>query len=77
MIDASDYVKTGIYRDPSERQPSTLYLNDMKIGTSIASVSQLAGAPTTHGDSPAAARWAPGGGLLPAHVGPGQPPKRP
>ena len=43
MVDGSDYLKTGIYRDPSESQPSTLYLNDLRIGPTLASVDHLAG----------------------------------
>jgi hypothetical protein len=44
-VDGADYLKAGIYRDPSEGKASTLYLNDLKIGDSLASVGNLAGAP--------------------------------
>ncbi|MDD7965248.1 cutinase family protein [Actinomycetospora lemnae] len=45
MIDSFDYLKTGIYRDADgDAQPATLFLNDLKIGESLASVSDLAGA---------------------------------
>lgn len=45
-VDGGAYLKTGIYRDPSEGQDSTLFLNDLKIGDSLESVSDLAGATT-------------------------------
>ena len=45
-VDGGAYLKTGIYRDPSEGKDSTLFLNDLKIGDSLASVSNLAGATT-------------------------------
>lgn len=53
MVDGSDYMKTGIYRDPSESKASTLYLNDLKIGSSLASVQNLAGETTSGGASTA------------------------
>ena len=42
----SAYLKTGIYRDPAITQDSTLFLNDLKIGRTLESVSGLAGAGT-------------------------------
>lgn len=48
MIDDSDYLKTGVYRDPGNSGgDATLFLNDLKIGESLESVSQLAGAATS------------------------------
>lgn len=45
MIDSFDYLKTGIYRQPDgPAEPATIFLNDLKIGESLASVSDLAGA---------------------------------
>ena len=47
----SAYLKTGIYRDPSEGKDSTLFLNDLKIcnsegpGVIPEACRQLAGAP--------------------------------
>jgi polysaccharide lyase-like protein/cutinase len=38
------YLKTGIYRDESIKQDSTLFLNDLKVGKTLESVSGLAGA---------------------------------
>lgn len=48
-VDGGAYLKTGIYRDPSEGKDSTLFLNDLKIGDSLESVSNLAGATTASG----------------------------
>ncbi|MEJ2870904.1 cutinase family protein [Actinomycetospora sp. OC33-EN08] len=45
-VKGSAYLKTGIYRDESIGQDSTLFLNDLKIGDDLASVSGLAGATT-------------------------------
>ncbi|TDQ58615.1 cutinase [Actinomycetospora succinea] len=45
MIDSFDYLKTGIYRHTDgPAEPATLFLNDLKIGDSLESVSDLAGA---------------------------------
>ena len=45
MIDGSDFLKTGVYRDPNNGGGgATLFLNDLKIGESLESVSALAGA---------------------------------
>ena len=55
-VDGADYLKTGIYRDPSESKASSLVLNDLKIGDSLASVGNLAGAPASPaGSAPSAA----------------------
>ncbi|PVZ08423.1 heparin lyase I family protein [Actinomycetospora cinnamomea] len=44
MIDELDFLKTGIYRDASaEAEPATIFLNDLKIGETLESVSGLAG----------------------------------
>ncbi|MEJ2865690.1 heparin lyase I family protein [Actinomycetospora flava] len=44
MIDSFDYLKTGIYRHTGgPAEPATIFLNDLKIGDSLASVSDLAG----------------------------------
>ncbi len=43
-VQGSAYLKTGIYRDESIKQDSTLFLNDLKVGKSLESVSGLAGA---------------------------------
>ena len=48
-VAGSAYLKTGIYRNPGISGDSTLFLDDLKIGKSLASVSGLAGA-----DDPAA-----------------------
>lgn len=48
-VDGADYLKTGIYRDTSETKASSLVLNDLKIGDSLASVGNLAGAPPAAG----------------------------
>ncbi len=58
-VQGSAYLKTGIYRDESIRQDSTLFLNDLKVGTTLESVSGLAGAEsgsaaTTAGTAPSA-----------------------
>ncbi len=42
-VQGSAYLKTGIYRDESIKQDSTLFLNDLKVGKSLDSVSGLAG----------------------------------
>jgi hypothetical protein len=45
MIDSFDYLKTGIYRHTEgPAEPATIFLNDLKIGDTLASVSDLAGA---------------------------------
>ncbi len=45
MIDSFDYLKTGIYRHTEgPAEPATIFLNDLKIGETLASVSDLAGA---------------------------------
>ncbi|WP_433802059.1 GH12 family glycosyl hydrolase domain-containing protein [Actinomycetospora sp. CA-084318] len=43
-VKGSAYLKTGIYRDESIGEDSTLFLNDLKIGDDLESVSGLAGA---------------------------------
>ena len=44
MIDSFDYLKTGIYRHTDgPAEPATLFLNDLKIGDTLESVSDLAG----------------------------------
>ena len=43
-VQGSAYLKTGIYRDESIKQDSTLFMNDLKVGKSLESVSGLAGA---------------------------------
>ncbi len=43
-VQGSAYLKTGIYRDESIKQDSTLFLNDLKVGKTLDSVSGLAGA---------------------------------
>jgi hypothetical protein len=43
-VQGSAYLKTGIYRDESITQDSTLFLNDLKVGKTLESVSGLAGA---------------------------------
>ena len=43
-VQGSAYLKTGIYRDESIKQDSTLFLNDLKVGKTLESVSGLAGA---------------------------------
>ncbi|MFC5063508.1 cutinase family protein [Actinomycetospora atypica] len=48
-VKGSAYLKTGIYRDESIGQDSTLFLNDLKIGDDLAAVSGLAGAPSGSG----------------------------
>jgi hypothetical protein len=42
-VQGSAYLKTGIYRDESIKQDSTLFLNDLKVGKTLESVSGLAG----------------------------------
>lgn len=54
-VKGSAYLKTGIYRDESIGQDSTLFLNDLKIGDDLASVSGLAGATGGSGDTAPAA----------------------
>jgi hypothetical protein len=54
-VQGSAYLKTGIYRDPSITQDSTLFLDDLKIGKTLESVSGLAGA----GNGPAPGATAP------------------
>ena len=50
MIDDFDYLKTGLYRSESGDAPATeLFLNDLKIGDSLESVSGLAGDPAPGG----------------------------
>ena len=50
MIDSFDYLKTGIYRDTGgPAEPATIFLNDLKIGETLESVSGLAGAETDGG----------------------------
>ncbi|GAA4741336.1 cutinase family protein [Actinomycetospora chibensis] len=45
MIDSFDYLKTGIYRHTGgPAEPATIFLNDLKIGETLESVSGLAGA---------------------------------
>ena len=47
MIDSFDYLKTGIYRHTGgPAEPATIFLNDLKIGETLESVSGLAGAET-------------------------------
>ena len=53
-VDGGAYLKTGIYRDPSEGKDSALFLNDLKIGDSLDSVGKLAGASTGSGVAGAA-----------------------
>jgi hypothetical protein len=43
-VQGSAYLKTGIYRDESIKQDSTLFVNDLKVGKTLDSVSGLAGA---------------------------------
>ena len=43
-VSGSAYLKTGIYRNPGIGGDSTLFLNDLKIGRTLESVSGLAGA---------------------------------
>lgn len=59
-VKGSAYLKTGIYRDESIGQDSTLFLNDLKIGDDLAAVSGLAGA--TSGSGAADATEADDGG---------------
>jgi hypothetical protein len=42
-VQGSAYLKTGIYRDESIKQDSRLFVNDLKVGPSLQSVSGLAG----------------------------------
>jgi hypothetical protein len=42
-VAGSAYLKTGIYRDTAIGQDSTLFLDDLKVGDSLESVSGLAG----------------------------------
>ena len=52
MIDSFDYLKTGIYRHTGgPAEPATIFLNDLKIGETLESVSGLAGAETDGGGS--------------------------
>ena len=52
MIDSFDYLKTGIYRHTGgPAEPATIFLNDLKIGETLESVSGLAGAETDVGGS--------------------------
>ncbi|NMO88648.1 cutinase family protein [Actinomycetospora sp. TBRC 11914] len=43
-VQGSAYLKTGIYRDEAITQDSTLFVNDLKVGKTLESVSDLAGA---------------------------------
>ena len=54
-VQGSAYLKTGIYRDESIKQDSTLFMNDLKVGKTLDSVSGLAGAGGAGGGSTAAA----------------------
>ncbi|WP_328305566.1 cutinase family protein [Actinomycetospora sp. NBC_00405] len=57
MIDSFDYLKTGIYRHTGgPAEPATIFLNDLKIGETLESVSGLAGAETGGGSGPGGAR---------------------
>lgn len=42
-VQGSAYLKTGVYRDPSIGEAGTLFLDDLRIGDTEASVSGLAG----------------------------------
>ena len=54
MVDDSDFLKTGVYKDPSAGDgDASLFINDEKIGSSLQQVGNLAGA-TAGSGSPAA-----------------------
>lgn len=40
MLDESNYMKVGLYRDTSISDPGKLYLNDLEVGPTMASVTQ-------------------------------------
>ncbi|MDF2976724.1 MAG: hypothetical protein K0S40_1452 [Actinomycetospora sp.] len=82
MIDSFDYLKTGIYRHTEgPAEPATLFLNDLKIGDTLASVSDLAGAEQGAGagaaaeagtvDDPGASGPGAGGGTDASNTGAG------
>jgi hypothetical protein len=58
-VQGSAYLKTGIYRDEAIKQDSTLFVNDLKVGKTLASVSGLAGAGGSKAATDAAAVAAP------------------
>lgn len=62
-VNGSAYLKTGIYRNPGVGGDSTLFLNDLRIGPSLESVSGLAGAGSGGGaaDGPGGATSGPSG----------------
>ncbi|WP_433782867.1 heparin lyase I family protein [Actinomycetospora sp. CA-101289] len=71
MIDSSDFLKTGIYRDTNgPAEPATIFLNDLKIGDTLESVSDLAGAEQGTGAGAAPADD-PGGGTDASNTGAG------
>jgi hypothetical protein len=53
-VQGSAYLKTGIYRDESIKQDSTLFVNDLKVGKTLDSVSVLAGAANGSGTTASA-----------------------
>ena len=63
MIDSFDYLKTGIYRHTGgPAEPATIFLNDLKIGDSLESVSDLAG--SEQAAAPSGDRGGTGGSTL-------------